>query len=281
MGLIGLIIPMEGGGGSEDSHWPPGVHSFDPKPLFPDAGMDWLNTYLLQAVVGAIIVIVGWLWLAKDQKVVPGFKQWCGEQLYNMVRNGIGRDALGYEYKRFTPYLLALFSFILVNNLFGQFFLTMFPTFSRVGYAYGLALLTWLLDSDPALRWRVERDLAGAPRETWAATRESIATEGFGARLLELQVTAQRQNDVAGDGQAKADAGNILIAGRVETAERAECVFVVLGWYAGAGVAVAAPDVRGPVVLQRPDRGLGQDMRAAEGLRLPLDLRILRRRTSL
>lgn len=128
MGLIGLIIPMEGGGGSEDSHWPPGVHSFDPKPLFPDAGMDWLNTYLLQAVVGAIIVIVVWLWLAKDQKVVPGFKQWCGEQLYNMVRNGIGRDALGYEYKRFTPYLLALFSFILVNNLFGQFFLTMFPT---------------------------------------------------------------------------------------------------------------------------------------------------------
>ena len=70
MGLIGLIIPMEGGGGSEDSHWPPGVHSFDPKPLFPDAGMDWLNTYLLQAVVGAIIVIVVWLWLAKDQKVV-------------------------------------------------------------------------------------------------------------------------------------------------------------------------------------------------------------------
>ena len=145
MGLIGLIIPMEGAGGSEDSHWPPGVHSFDPKPLFPDAGMDWLNTYLLQAVVGAIIVIVVWLWLAKDQKVVPGFKQWCGEQLYNMVRNGIGRDALGYEYKRFTPYLLALFSFILVNNLFGQFFLSMFPTFSRVGYAYGLALLTWLL----------------------------------------------------------------------------------------------------------------------------------------
>lgn len=24
---IGLINLMEGGGGSEDSHWPPGVHS--------------------------------------------------------------------------------------------------------------------------------------------------------------------------------------------------------------------------------------------------------------
>ncbi len=38
-----------------------------------------------------------------------------------------------------------MFSFILVNNLFGQFFLFMFPTFSKIGYAYGLALLTFVL----------------------------------------------------------------------------------------------------------------------------------------
>lgn len=49
------------------------------------------------------------------------------------------------------------------------------------------ALLDWLLDSDPALRWQVERDLAGAPPEVWEATRARIATEGFGARLLALQ----------------------------------------------------------------------------------------------
>jgi hypothetical protein len=49
------------------------------------------------------------------------------------------------------------------------------------------ALLNWLVDADPALRWRVERDLVGAPREVWGATRARIATEGFGARLLALQ----------------------------------------------------------------------------------------------
>jgi hypothetical protein len=48
-------------------------------------------------------------------------------------------------------------------------------------------LLDWMLDADPALRWRVERDLAGAPREVWQATRGRIATEGLGARLLALQ----------------------------------------------------------------------------------------------
>jgi len=49
------------------------------------------------------------------------------------------------------------------------------------------ALTDWLLDSDPALRWQVERDLLGASEEVWAATRARVATEGFGARLLALQ----------------------------------------------------------------------------------------------
>ncbi|MGJ4843605.1 squalene cyclase [Leifsonia sp. Le1] len=49
------------------------------------------------------------------------------------------------------------------------------------------AVLDWMLDSDPALRWRVERDLLGAPPEVWAATRARVATEGFGARLLAEQ----------------------------------------------------------------------------------------------
>jgi hypothetical protein len=49
------------------------------------------------------------------------------------------------------------------------------------------AVLDWLLDADVALRWQVERDLAGAPQEVWGATRARIATDGFGARLLALQ----------------------------------------------------------------------------------------------
>jgi hypothetical protein len=49
------------------------------------------------------------------------------------------------------------------------------------------ALISWLRDSDPALRWQVERDLMGEPPEVWQATRSRIATEGFGAHLLALQ----------------------------------------------------------------------------------------------
>jgi len=44
-----------------------------------------------------------------------------------------------------------------------------------------------MLDTDPALRWQVERDIVGAPPEVWQATRARVATEGFGAQVLALQ----------------------------------------------------------------------------------------------
>lgn len=48
-------------------------------------------------------------------------------------------------------------------------------------------VVDWLLDSDPALAWQVERDLAGATRARWQETKACVATEGFGASLLARQ----------------------------------------------------------------------------------------------
>ncbi len=45
-----------------------------------------------------------------------------------------------------------------------------------------MAVLDWLLDSDPAIRWQVLRDLVHAPPEVVAAERGRVATEGWGAR---------------------------------------------------------------------------------------------------
>lgn len=54
-------------------------------------------------------------------------------------------------------------------------------------YAPRPAHLKWLLDSDPALRWQVLRDLTDASLDAVAAERARIATEGWGAQLLALQ----------------------------------------------------------------------------------------------
>jgi len=50
-----------------------------------------------------------------------------------------------------------------------------------------MAVLDWLLDSDPAIRWQVLRDLVQTPAEAVAAERVRVATEGWGAMLLALQ----------------------------------------------------------------------------------------------
>jgi len=47
--------------------------------------------------------------------------------------------------------------------------------------------IEWLVDSDPAIRWQVMRDLQGRPAGEVATERARVATEGWGARLLALQ----------------------------------------------------------------------------------------------
>lgn len=48
-------------------------------------------------------------------------------------------------------------------------------------------VVDWLLDSDPAIRWQVLRDLVGAPVEEVHAERARVAAEGWGAALLAAQ----------------------------------------------------------------------------------------------
>ena len=48
-------------------------------------------------------------------------------------------------------------------------------------------VVEWLLNSDPAIRWQVMRDLNDAPEEEVAVERARVASEGWGARLLALQ----------------------------------------------------------------------------------------------
>ncbi len=49
------------------------------------------------------------------------------------------------------------------------------------------AVIRWLLDSDPSIRWQVMRDLTDESDEAVAAVRSRVAIEGWGARLLSLQ----------------------------------------------------------------------------------------------
>ena len=60
-------------------------------------------------------------------------------------------------------------------------------------------VIGWLLDSDPSIRWQVMRDLTAASAEEIAAERARVATEGWGAQLLDLQ----RPDGQWGDGSVE------------------------------------------------------------------------------
>ena len=50
-----------------------------------------------------------------------------------------------------------------------------------------MIVLDWLLDSDPAIRWQVMRDLTDASEDDVTTEKARVAAEGWGARLLALQ----------------------------------------------------------------------------------------------
>ncbi len=134
-GLTGLM-PME-------TFEAPGVESFGLPPLIP--GVPWFDKYMLMALLSVVLILAFWLSMARKTALVPSRGQFVGEAAYSFVRNTLGRDMIGHDFKKYLPFLIAIFSFVLVNNLWGVFPLTLLPTASHVGWAYGLAGLVWVL----------------------------------------------------------------------------------------------------------------------------------------
>ncbi len=135
---MAALVPME-------TFEAPGVQSFDhaAEPII--AGVPWLTKFMLQAIVAVIVIVAFWVIMARKNKMVPSKSQFIGETAYFFVRNSIARDMIGHDFRKYLPLLIALFSFVLVNNLWGIFPLTLMPTAAHVSWAYGLAALVWVL----------------------------------------------------------------------------------------------------------------------------------------
>ena len=65
---------------------------------------------------------------------------------------------------------------------------------THVGH-HGGAVLEWLLDTDPSIRWQVMRDLAASHEATVAGERARVAEEGWGRMLLDQQRTDGQWGD--------------------------------------------------------------------------------------
>ena len=112
--------------------------------LFTIGPFSFTRTVFLMFLATAIVVGFFYFGLRK-KAVVPGRLQSMAESVVSFVRNDIAIDIIGPEGVKFAPYLLALFSFLIVGNIFEVTPLINFPITSRMAIPAFLALVTWVI----------------------------------------------------------------------------------------------------------------------------------------
>lgn len=121
----------------------PGVGEFW-QPLIGDGAFAITRPALLM-VVSAVLLLWYLHATTRKQAIVPDKGQMATEAMYGLVRNGIARDLIGSrDFLRFVPLLFALFTTILLNNIFGVLVPFSFPTMSRIGFPIALTLIVWV-----------------------------------------------------------------------------------------------------------------------------------------
>ena len=123
----------------------PGLHSFIFEPIFTVGGFEF-NKPILLALLGTV-AIVGFFWAAFNKpKLVPGKLQMIGEAGYDFVRRGVVYETLGKrDGEKYVPFVVALFFFVWVMNLWSVIPLAQFPVTSIFAFPLGLALLVYVV----------------------------------------------------------------------------------------------------------------------------------------
>ncbi|NCZ73633.1 MAG: F0F1 ATP synthase subunit A, partial [Actinobacteria bacterium] len=117
---------------SDEGFNPPDAGDFNLPPFLE--GNQFATKPILLVFLSVILISVFFYLSARKAALVPSRFQFAGESIYSFVRNDLGRDVIGHEFMRFVPYLFTLFTFILVNNIFGIVPFIQFPTMSRVSF---------------------------------------------------------------------------------------------------------------------------------------------------
>lgn len=94
----------------------------------------------------AALIVVGLLFVAfRKPKLIPSKFQAAMEAIVGFVRDEVAVGIIGPEGVKYFPYLLSIFMFILVGNLFEVTPLINFPITSRMAIPAFLSIVTWLI----------------------------------------------------------------------------------------------------------------------------------------
>jgi len=127
----------------EEGFKPPSAVDFNLPPIFGDNPFTTKPIFLV--FFSVIVISLFFILASRKAAIVPSKLQFAGESVYSFVRNDLAKDVIGHDFMRFVPYLFTLFTFILVNNIFGIVPMLQFPTMSRVSFPYVLAIITFFV----------------------------------------------------------------------------------------------------------------------------------------
>lgn len=114
----------------------PGPKDFELPPIFGE-----VTKPMILVVLSVIIVAGFFLVSSRKMKLIPGKGQYLAESIYDFSRNNIAREQIGSkDFQPFIPLILSLFSFVLVNNIFGIIPFIQFPSMSHIGFALALSV---------------------------------------------------------------------------------------------------------------------------------------------
>jgi F-type H+-transporting ATPase subunit a len=122
----------------------PSIEDFYFTPLFHIGSFKFDKPMLLCLVSTAIVVAFFWAAFRKPQ-LVPRGVQNLGEMGILFVRDQILRPQLGKAGDKWLPFLVSLFFFIWVNNIFGVIPILYFPATARYEYPLVLTLMVWVI----------------------------------------------------------------------------------------------------------------------------------------
>ncbi len=113
-------------------------------PLFSIGGFNFTRTVFL--IFAAMLIVLAVLYFGlRRRQLAPSKFEAAVESMVGFVRDDIAKGVIGPEGAKYLPYLLSLFFFILVGNLFEVTPFVNFPVTSRMALPAFMAVVTWVI----------------------------------------------------------------------------------------------------------------------------------------
>jgi F-type H+-transporting ATPase subunit a len=125
--------------------FPPVAHVIEwPAILFKDTPFA-VNKVVILMWLTVVVVFVFFRIAARDQSLVPTGVRNVGESVVNFVEEGVILQTMGSEGLYWTPFLLMMFSFIFVGNIWEVIPVAQMPINARIALPMLMAILVWFL----------------------------------------------------------------------------------------------------------------------------------------